>query len=158
MSKTGASFKRGESCQTYATPECFMAPLRKRFGTPTLDLAASAENTKAPLFYTQAVNSLTKVWHEHAGLCFLNPPFDRIEPWAAKCADEAKAGAHILFLVPASVGSEWFHNHVHRKAFVLALRGRIPFDPANPTWGYPKDCILAAYGFGVGFDTWKWRI
>lgn len=134
-----------------------MSPLRKRFGWPTFDLAASENNKKAPSFFSEADNSLVQQWHTIKGLLFLNPPFNRIEPWAEKCAQESAAGAKILFLVPASVGSEWFNNHVHRHSFVLALRGRIPFDPEHPEWGYPKDCILACYGFGVGFDTWQWK-
>lgn len=137
-----------------------MQPLVKLFGMPSFDLAASAENTKASRFYSEKDNSLIQKWHRITGILFLNPPFDKIEPWAKKCREEKGLGAEILFLVPASVGSEWFHNNVHRHALVLALRGRIPFDPANPDWGYPKDCILCHYSLKVtpGFDTWKWKI
>lgn len=155
--KTGASLARHKSKQDYATPACFMEPLEKRFGKVTFDLAASADNTKADRWYSLEENSLVQHWCKLGGLLFLNPPFSNIEPWAEKCATEAKLGARILFLVPASVGSNWFRDHVHRHAFVLALNGRIPFDPENPTWGYPKDCLLACYSFGVGFDTWTWK-
>jgi len=132
----------------------------ERFGSPVYDLAASAQNTKCAHYFTEEQNSLIQAWHTIRALCFLNPPFDHIEPWAKKCMEESKLGLDILFLVPASVGSEWYHNYVHGSAMVYALRGRIPFDPEHPKWGYPKDCILCCYGFkrfGVGFDTWKWR-
>ncbi len=155
--KTGASFSRGSSRQDYATPADFLAAVVARFGPLYFDLAASDDNAKAKHYFTIRDNSLVQEWHKLPGLLWLNPPFDHIMPWACKCAEEAALGARILFLVPASVGSNWFNEFVHRKALVLALNGRLCFDPAHPTWGYPKDCILAGYGFGVGFDTWTWK-
>lgn len=155
--KTGAGFARGKSKQDYSTPPDFMQAVLGRFGPISFDLAASEDNAKHPSFYSIADNSLVQPWHKIPGTSWLNPPFDLIAPWAEKCAAECRLGARILFLVPASVGSNWFRDHVHRHAFVLALNGRIAFDPNNPTWGYPKDCMLAGYGFGVGFDTWTWK-
>lgn len=154
--KTGASLNRGGSRQDYATPHDFVAAVEKRFGIINCDLAASKENTKGQIWLDEKINSLAQEWHKIKGNLWLNPPFDNIKPWAEKCALEATVGAKILFLTPASVGSNWFSNFVHRKALVLALNGRITFvgqkDP------YPKDCILSCYNFGeIGFDTWNWK-
>lgn len=154
MTKTGAGFARGKSKQNYATPPDFMLAVEKRFGSINFDLAAEAENAKHANYFTALDNSLVQEWHKIPGILWLNPPFSRIEPWAKKCADEAKLGARILFLVPAAVGANWFRDHVHRQALVLALNGRISFDLIAP---YPKDCVIACYGFGVGFDTWTWK-
>ena len=85
------------------------------------------------------------------------------EPWAKKCAVESARGAKILFLTPASVGANWFAENVHRHALVLGLQGRIHFDPANPTWGYPKDCALLGYSNTrlikdeELYNVWNWR-
>lgn len=156
--RTGAGFNRASSKQDYATPPDFMAAVTRRFGPINFDLAAHAENTKHPNFFSIADDSLRQEWHKIPGLLWLNPPFDNIAPWAKKCREEGQRGAKILFLTPASVGSNWFADHVHNWAIVAALQGRIAFDPANPTWGYPKDCILSVFGFGVaGFNTWKWK-
>lgn len=154
---TGASFARGQSKQDYATPPDFMHAVIDRFGLLSFDLAASPHNTKNPNYFSIADDSLKQKWHEIRGLLWLNPPFDNIAPWAKKCREEMAMGAKILFLTPASVGSEWFHHHVHRHALVLGLRGRIAFDPDNPKWGYPKDCILSCFGWTPDFDTWRWR-
>jgi hypothetical protein len=96
-----------------------------------------------------ALDSLKQDWHKILApdipvrpLLFLNPPFADIAPWAAKCAAEARLGAEILFLVPASVGSEWFAEHVWKHACVYLLRGRLCFDGKDP---YPKDCLAAHY-------------
>lgn len=61
---------------------------------------------------------------------------------------------HSRLLVPASVGSRWFAEHVHGWARVLALSGRLSFDGIAP---FPKDLILAVYGEPPGFDVWDWR-
>jgi len=151
---TGAGYHRGGSRQDYATPDDFMAAVRLRFGPLAFDLAADATNFKAEKYFTIEQDSLRQEWSTIPGTLWLNPPFAHIEPWAKKCACESVMGARILFLVPASVGSVWFARWVHRRAFVLALSPRLTFDGENP---YPKDTILAGYGFGTGFDVWDWK-
>jgi hypothetical protein len=64
----------------------------------------------------------------------------------------------IVVLVPASVGSNWWKEHVHREAWVLFLNRRITFE--GHTAGYPKDLALIVYGpdkAGCGYDIWDWR-
>lgn len=156
--RTGASFARGKSKQDYATPWGFIRACEKTYGPITFDLAASAENSKAPAdhFFDKEDDSLIQPWHTIPGILWLNPPFDRIAPWADKCFRESLLGAKIFFLTPASVGSNWFRDHVHRRAMVLALNGRITFEGAKDP--YPKDCILSVYGIErPGFDVWDWQ-
>ena len=156
-SPTGPTVKRHKSKQDYATPWEFITPCRRRFGDITWDLAATIENAKAPKYYAlPQFDSLQQPWHEHRGVLWLNPPFNDIAPWAAKCAAESALGARILFLTPASIGSNWFRDHVHGKARVLALNGRITFLGADDP--YPKDCILSVFGCEQsGFDVWSWK-
>ena len=151
---TGPSVKRHRSKQDYATPPEFMSAVVTRFGSINFDLAASEHNAKHANYFSAADDSLRQEWHKIPGLLWLNPPFDNIAPWARKCGAESTLGAKILFLTPSSIGSNWFANHVHGKALVLALQGRISFDGIAP---YPKDCILSGYGFNPIFDVWKWE-
>ena len=168
---SGASFHRGKSKQDYQTPNDFREAVSLKFGYPSFDLAADGVNSFCAhrgmrQFFTIEDDSLNQDWISLATpkyqpdnklLLWLNPPFDSIAPWAKKCADSSPA-CHILFLVPASVGSNWFRDYVHNRAFVHFLNGRIHFDLANPSWGYPKDCILAEYGTNrIGYDVWKWK-
>jgi phage N-6-adenine-methyltransferase len=154
----GAAHHRGESKQDYATPPEFIAAVVERFGRLDFDLAASAANAKAPQFFTESVDSLAQDWTLLRGNLWLNPPFSRIEPWAAKCAASAvwsfKPARRIFLLVPAAVGANWHAKHVHEKALVLFLNGRISFDGVN---GYPKDCCLAVFGEKPGYEIWRWR-
>jgi phage N-6-adenine-methyltransferase len=138
----------GRSRQDYETPREFLVAVERVFGPLKVDLASTPANAKAP---ARLDDSLAVPWPV-GPLCWLNPPFARIGPWAAKCAS---SGARVLLLVPASVGANWYAEHVHGRALVLALQGRISFDGIAP---FPKDCILAAYGFGKpGFEVWDWR-
>lgn len=154
VTRTGASLARGKSKQDVETPPIFIRAIVAKFGLLSFDLAASPHNAKNPNYFTKEQNSLIQPWHELRGLLWLNPEFDPIGPWVEKCAKEAALGAKILCLTPASVGSNWFRDFVHKKALVLALNGRITF--VGSTDPYPKDLMISAYGFTPGFDVWKW--
>lgn len=153
IKKTGASFSRGQSRQDYETPKAFISAVETRFGPLIVDLAASKINAKAPRCFTKDDNSLAQCWAEWRGNLWLNPPFDDIAPWAEKCARESIHN-RILFLVPASVGSNWFKSHVFNKANVIFLNGRLSFDGIAP---FPKDCMLCEFGHAPGFEVWDWK-
>lgn len=155
---TMPAHKPGKSKQDYATPREFIAAVERRFGPLAWDLAAHEGNhATVPWFgpgSPWARDSLIQPWHGLQGNLWLNPPFADIEPWARKCDHESIFGARILFLVPASVGSEWYRKWVHDRALVLFLSPRLVFDGKSP---YPKDCLLAAYGYrGYGYECWRW--
>lgn len=149
----------GRSKQDYSTPPEFIAAVEKQWGKLELDLAAREDNAKAQYYLTPEDDSLSCAWHQDYGSVvrmWLNPPYADIGPWAAKCAETRLVpGGRIFFLVPASIGSNWFAEHVHGRALVLALSPRLTFEGC--TTPYPKDCILAVYGEGPGFDVWRWK-
>lgn len=158
--KTGASLNRGRSKQDYGTPWAFIRAVEARFGPLTFDLAATAANRKAPLHWGPdvGIDSLTRNWAEAhpIGNLWLNPPFANIEAWAMKCATEGtdRRGL-LLFLTPASIGTDWFSRHVERNAVVLGLAPRLTFE--STTDPYPKDLMLSIFGYGLtGFGTWRW--
>lgn len=161
--RSGASFRRHASKQTYATPREFLAAVKSKFAIDRFnwDLAASRANTVARHYYDEASDSLKQDWTVLRGHLWLNPPFADIAPWARKCAETIKfARAEnyaltVYFLVPASVGSNWFADHVYPHAHVFFLRPRLMFvgheDP------YPKDLMLAVYGsHGGQCLLWRW--
>jgi phage N-6-adenine-methyltransferase len=159
--RTGPSIARHQSKQDYQTPMPFIRAVERRFGPLSCDLACSLENKKAPFGITEEQDSITVDWHKIGGNLWLNPPFANIGPWAKKCYEEARLGARILFLVPASVGSNWFRDYVHRRSFIHALNGRLEFmGPDQPA--FPKDCILCQFSGSVtgdllqGFTVWDW--
>lgn len=160
--RTGPSVNKGRSKQDYGTPWEFIRAVEARFGRICFDLAATAENRKAPLHWGPdvGIDSLTRNWatSHPTGNLWLNPPFANIEPWAKKCATEgADRQGLLLFLTPASIGTEWFSRHVHRNALVLGISPRLTFEGTSDP--YPKDLMLSVFGFGMhGFDVWRWDV
>ena len=148
--------KPGKSRQDYATPSEFILAVQTRFGHMDVDLAASSENAKAPVYVTEEQNSLATDWQQWTGNLWLNPPFANIERWVQKCAFTTLLnGARIFVLVPASIGTYWFSEFVHQKAMVLGLSPRLTFEGEKDP--YPKDLMLCVYGTFRGFDVWNWR-
>jgi site-specific DNA-methyltransferase (adenine-specific) len=150
--------KPGQSEQTVQTPRDFMDAVVGLFGAMTFDLAATSDNAQCERFFSAADDSLKQDWTALDGNLWLNPPYENIDPWAAKCALSSPPGQvdrRIFLLVPASVGSAWFAMHVHEKALVLAFRPRLKF--VGHSKSYPKDCALAVFGEPPAFETWRWR-
>lgn len=159
---TGASMNRGGSKQDYETPKEFMNAIERRFGPIAWDLAAAHGQQKAPRFIAPPGSG-----HVHEdffsdaalrarGLCWLNPPFGAVAKWAARCAEITTQERQILMLAPASVSTDYFAEHIFPHSLVLAIRPRIAF--VGEKQGFPKDLMLACYGFGVhGFDLWQWK-
>ena len=161
MSKTVPQQKPGRSAQDYRTPLDFQAAVRQRFGPITFDLAATPANTLAPHYFTRVDNALVQDWAQ-LGQPWLwcNPEYGALAPWMCKARDEGRRGVRSLFLVPASVGANWFAEFVHEQASVLFLNGRLTFQGC--TGPYPKDCMLVLFGpWGDAvpkwYDVWNWR-
>jgi hypothetical protein len=157
--RTGPSINKGKSKQDYGTPIAFIQAVEKRFGPLVADLACTRANAKAPKGYhfDDGMDSLAYDWADDfpTGNLWLNPPFADIAPWAAKCDLESNRHGLILLLTPASIGSNWFAQHVHGKAMVLGLAPRLTFEGTSDP--YPKDLMLSVFGMGLkGFDVWRW--
>jgi phage N-6-adenine-methyltransferase len=162
--RAGPTIRRGQSEQAVSTPWEFIHAVEPRFGTIQVDLAATAENAKAPLWITPEENSFAVDWHKfNDGLLWLNPEFDNITPWVRKCAYEAKRGAHILLLCRASVDANWWWDYVYGRAVVYTLTPRIIFE--GQTIGYPSPLALCTYNvanLGGYYDPrfiyrWHWK-
>jgi phage N-6-adenine-methyltransferase len=151
--------KPGRSKQDYETPDLFIKAVKDRLKIKefTVDLAADMFNTKAAFFYSEEDNSLVQDWAQWEGQwCWLNPPFEKIEPWVKKAYEESRLGAQICVLVPSSF-ADWWWDWVEGKAYVVHLHGRLTFK--GETTAYPKDCSLLVYTpFGFkGSELWDWK-
>lgn len=158
--------KPHRSKQDYATPADFIAATLEKLQIDafTFDFAANAQNAKAARFWSPVDDSLSKTPEEWRaavgdGWGWLNQPFERIEPWARRCWQLRELGGRVAFLVPASVGADWFKKYVHRKVQVQFLNGRLAFIEGQPKELYPKDCLLCLYApeRPAGYVVWNWR-
>lgn len=140
-------------------PELWAAVCRD-FGTPTVDLAASAADALCPVYVTKEQNSLgshtswTKLIGEGTG--WLNPPPGDITPWAAKCAAAGVWGTKVLLLAQGCIDAPWFWDYVWQHADIYVLQPRMNYE------GFPYPLLLCHYGTtaDVGgpkiFSWWKW--
>ncbi len=165
--KTGAAFNRGASRQDYQTDPRLIAAVVARFGALEFDLAATRENSQCGEYFMGpgskvSVNALSTTWDGLQGNLWLNPPYSEIARWAKKCS-EYQGDGRIFFLVPASVGSNWFRDFVHPFAHTYILNGRLTF--AGEKGPFPKDCMLCVYiraricheFMQREIDIWRWN-
>ena len=120
-------------------PEDF-AKLHERFAF-TIDVAASAENHKTALYYTQENCGLRATWSGERVYC--NPPYSNIRPWVDKAASEVEAELIVMLLPANRTEQGWWQDLVepHRdrsgsRLRVEFLRGRLRFlSPGQTTIG-----------------------
>lgn len=167
MPRTMPKQKPGRSKQNYATPEDLIRAVKARLGIKAFkfDFAADKKNAKARSWWNKQDDALAQRWTLWVLACrmgwgWLNPPFARIGKWAKKCLAAHKHGAQIAFLVPASVGSNWYRDYIHEQpgVKVLSLNGRPSFDGKA---GFPKDAQLVLFDGKskepFSSDVWTWR-
>jgi hypothetical protein len=156
---SGPTTKRFKSVQVVSTPWGFIHAVEEKFGLFAWDLAATEDNAKAPDFISPERDTFSVDWAEllAGGLGWLNPEFDPMKKWVAKCALEQQRKARFLTLSPASVGSNWFWTYVQPFATVYCLTPRIVFE--GSTDPYPKDLILSHYNQNPNHELqrWKWK-
>lgn len=151
---------RDPAKQGHRTPREFLDAVERRFGHISFDLAATDghEVSDGPhCAFSPEQDSLAQSWAGALGqTVWLNPPFANIRPWVRKLDEECQ---HLqrwtLCLIPASMGSHWWNDHVLGKCFALGIT-RMTF--VGSTTPYPKDLALLCYGFGVsGHGFWDWK-
>jgi phage N-6-adenine-methyltransferase len=111
----------------WPTPQSLVDQLAAEFGPFDLDPAATAENAKAPMFYTADDDGLAQPWK---GRVWLNPPYGRMIPhWMAKAAAEVSSGRAELVccLPPARVDTRWWRDAAAAASLVRILPGRVKF-------------------------------
>jgi phage N-6-adenine-methyltransferase len=149
--------KPGRSKQDYGTPKPFLAAVAHRFGPIDFDLAATSDNAVADRWYAPDVDSLRADWTlTGVRVAFLNPPFADIRPWAAKLESVRHIPRWTIMLVPASMGSAWWADHILGKCQADGIP-RMEFVGADGL--YPKDLAVLCAGFSVaGSGYWDWRV
>jgi hypothetical protein len=156
--------KRGESKQDVGTPRDFIQAACRKLGIFAfgLDLAATSRNSVASRYFSPREDCFKQPSWKAPGKqwSWLNPEFDNIGKYAERCLMEMRSNdAKIAFLTPASVGSNWYRDFIHKQRGVLQLNlnGRIKFvghkDP------YPKDLMLTLFAPYLEWDTeiWRWQ-
>lgn len=166
MSRTMPKQKPWRSVQDVRTPPALLRSVCTFLDIEKFDwdLAATRENSVAgPHYFSEAQNALIRSWSVGGRWCWCNPPYANLDKWARKaCLEkwssrEAGVKSGTVMLVPASVGANWWRDHVHQQALVLFLNGRLTF--VGHTTPYPKDCAVLIYSLyhDPGYRVWNWK-
>jgi site-specific DNA-methyltransferase (adenine-specific) len=125
----------------WATPQWLFNELDKEFKF-TLDVCASRENSKCPLYFDKQSNGLIREW---IGCCWMNPPYGReIGKWVRKAYEESQKACTVVCLLPARTDTKWFHEFIYNKAQIRFLKGRLKFgNSKNPA---PFPSMLVVFG------------
>jgi len=112
----------------WITPDDLFAPLCQEFKF-TLDAAADANNSRAPLFFTKEDDGIIQDWGKN--VVWLNPPFGdasrTLQNWVQKAWDASQKGATVVMLIPARTNTNWFHDLCLKYGEVRFIRGRPKF-------------------------------
>jgi phage N-6-adenine-methyltransferase len=149
--------------QDWATPQYFVDLVEKKFKIKfDLDVCAYDHTAKAPKWFTEEDDALTKDWK---GTCWMNPPYGQAIPkWLDYAYEQSKKhGSTIVCLVPARTDTVWFHT-AHKRGSMHLLKGRIAFERAhgNDTEHKPGafGSVLIAFGPNITKEkirTWEWK-
>lgn len=136
----------------WSTPRDLFASLDAEFGFG-LDAAATAKNAlcscyRGPDHYSPEFrNGLVFRW---APSTYVNPPYSQCGPFIAKAAEEARAGATVVCLVPARTDTRWYHAHIwDREANrfrpgveVRFVKGRLKFGDSTNSAPFPSMIVI----------------
>lgn len=161
---------------SWSTPPDFFAKVVAEFGPFDLDPCATAENAKAPKYYTREQDGLTQPWY---GKMWVNPPYGRGKrgagPWVARAALEAGKDTLemtkkrivrrlelamfgypglaqyrpelVAMLLPARTDTAWWHDYVIPYASEIRfLRGRLKFGTSRNSAPFPSALVIFRRG------------
>jgi phage N-6-adenine-methyltransferase len=124
----------------WATPIDFFNEVKALHGPFDLDVCATAENAKAPIFFTKAIDGLSVDW---CGRVWMNPPYGReIGKWMRKAYESSQTTAIIVVcLVPARTDTTWWHEYAQRGS-VRFIRGRLKFGGCKNSAPFPSALVI----------------
>lgn len=125
----------------WETPQDLFDGLSRRFGGFDLDVCATPENAKCPMFFTMENDGLSQDWGTWT--CWMNPPYGReIGKWMQKAYEASLRGATVVCLIPARTDSAWWHDWA-MKGEIEFFRGRIKFSGHQHNAPFP--CALVIF-------------
>jgi hypothetical protein len=135
----GYMLRSGKS--DWRTPADAVAVVREAFGgdidldpcaSPEAELAVQ-DNLIGPA--AGGVDGLAVPWGERR--VYVNPPFDELAAWAAKCAAEARAGSEVILLLPSRTDTAYWHEHLASASLLCFWKGRLKFVGAPAPCPFP---------------------
>jgi site-specific DNA-methyltransferase (adenine-specific) len=116
--------------EKWETPQTFYDELDSEFHF-TLDPAASEDNHKCKLYFTEEDDGLKKSWAGNTVFC--NPPYCRkTGEWVKKAYNESlQADTKVVMLLPSRTDTKWFHEYCLPYGEIRFIKGRLKFGKAK---------------------------
>ena len=127
--------------EKWATPQDFFDKLNDEFHF-TLDAAASPDNAKCPVYFTEEQDGLAQSWEGHTVWC--NPPYCRkTGAWVKKAYEEhQRTGCTVVMLLPSRTDVRWFHDYILGKAEIRFIKGRLKFGENKNSAPFPSIVVI----------------
>lgn len=127
--------------EKWATPQDFFDKLNDEFHF-TLDAAASPDNAKCPVYFTEEQDGLAQSWEGHTVWC--NPPYCRkTGAWVKKAWEEhQRTGCTVVMLLPSRTDVRWFHDYILGKAEIRFIKGRLKFGGSKNSAPFPSIVVI----------------
>ena len=127
--------------EKWATPQDFFDKLNDEFHF-TLDAAASPDNAKCPVYFTEEQDGLAQSWKGHTVWC--NPPYCcKTGAWVKKAWEEhQRTGCTVVMLLPSRTDVRWFHDYILGKAEIRFIKGRLKFGGSKNSAPFPSIVVI----------------
>jgi phage N-6-adenine-methyltransferase len=123
----------------WSTPKRLFMELDREFQF-TLDVCATADNTKCKEWFSKFTDGLIQPWR---GTCWMNPPYGKeISKWMRKALTTANLGqATVVCLVPSRTDTAWWHDYA-MMGEIRFLRGRVRFGGCKSNAPFPSAIVV----------------
>ena len=138
MGKLNTKALFSSSTDMWETPQDFFNKVNAEYNF-TLDVCATADNTKCEKYFDKEVDGLAQEW---VGTCWCNPPYGReIINWVKKAYESSLKGATVVCLVPARTDTKWWHEYA-MKGEIIFIRGRLKFNGHRNSAPFPSALVV----------------
>ena len=138
MSNLSACFS--SNSDEWETPQKLFDELNREFNFD-LDVCATSDNHKCPVYFTKEDNGLSKNWGGYR--VWLNPPYSEIDKWVEKAYRETRNdNTVVVMLIPSRTDTRYFHNYIYQRTEIRFVKGRLHFNDSKGGAPFPSMIVV----------------
>lgn len=138
MSNLSACFS--SNSDEWETPQNLFDELNREFNFD-LDVCATSDNHKCPVYFTKEDNGLSKNWGGYR--VWLNPPYSEIDKWVEKAYRETRNdNTVVVMLIPSRTDTRYFHNYIYQRTEIRFIKGRLHFNDSKGGAPFPSMIVV----------------
>ncbi len=128
--------------QEHETPNEIFKPLDNEFNFE-IDLCATKENAKCPIYYTKKDDCFTKDWNKTS---WANIEFVRAKKYAKRMFEHSKKfGSTLVMLCTVKSNTNWWRDYVMNSKEVRFINGKVYFKGTKNTQGLRFPCAIVVF-------------